>query len=105
MKKIMLIFSMSMVFTIASLAQERTPKVNARQHAQQGRIQQGKNSNELTPGETALLRKEQRHIRRSERRAKADGDVTLAERKRLDNKQDRASRHIRRAKNNEVKPK
>jgi len=86
MKKLILIFSMSMVLSIASLAQERTPKVNARQHNQQGRIHQGKNSNELTPGETALLRKEQRHIRRSEQRAKADGDVTVAERKRLDNK-------------------
>jgi hypothetical protein len=86
----------------AGQAQTRTPKANARQAAQQGRIQQGAQNGELTAGETKLLRKEQRHIRRAERRAKADGDVTVAERKKLDRKQDRSSRHIRRAKHNAI---
>lgn len=104
MKKIMLILSMSMIISLVSFAQERTPKVNARQDAQQSRIQHGKNGGELTHRETALLRGEQKKIRRSERRAKADGDVTMKERRLIDRKQDRANRHIRRAKNNEVKP-
>jgi hypothetical protein len=98
----MVIFSMSMFLGVISYAQERTPNVNDRQSAQQDRIQQGRNSGELTRNETALLRKEQKHIRIGERRSKADGDVTMAERRRLSKKQDRASRHIRRAKNNEV---
>lgn len=97
-----MIFAMSLLLGVVSFAQDRTPKVNARQQVQQARIHQGKNNGELTHGETTLLRREQRHIRRSERRAKADGNVTVAERKRLDRKQDRTSRHIHRAKNNEL---
>lgn len=100
----MLFFSMAMVLSMVSFAQERTPKVNERQRTQQSRIQQGNQSSELTHRETSLLRKEQKHIRRSERRAKADGAVTVSERRRLDRKQDQASRHIHKAKNNEVKP-
>lgn len=82
--------------------EERTPRVNTRQVAQQTRIAEGRATGELNRRETHALRTEQRHIRRSERRAKADGDVTVAERRRLDRKQDRASRHIRRAKTNVV---
>ncbi len=104
MKKTMLILSMSMFISLISFAQDRTQKVNARQGVQQSRIQHGKNSGELTHRETALLRGEQKKIRRSERRAKADGDITINERRRIDRKQDRANRHIHRAKNNDVKP-
>ncbi len=93
-----------MLYSLALFAQEQTPKVNARQHAQRGRIQQGKNNLDQTRGETALLRSEQRHIRRSERRAKADGRVTRMERRRLDAKQDRASRHIHRARTINMRP-
>lgn len=100
----MLFFSMAMLLSMISFSQERTPKVNERQRTQQSRIQQGKQSSELTHRETSLLRKEQKHIRRSERRAKADGAVTVSERRRLDRQQDRASRHIHKAKNNEVTP-
>jgi hypothetical protein len=102
MKKLMLVLSLIALVSVGSFAQERTPKVNARQHTQHGRIHQGKNNGELTHREAHLLRQEQKHIRKSERRIKADGDVTARERKRLDRQQDRASRHIRRAKNNEL---
>jgi hypothetical protein len=102
MKKIILIFFASALFNFVSYAQERMPKVDARQKTQNTRIHQGKNNDEITRREASLLRKEQKHIRRSERRAKSDGDVTTMERRRLDRKQDRASRHIHRAKNNEV---
>jgi hypothetical protein len=102
MKKVILIFSMGMLFSLASIAQERTPRVNERQQTQQGRIHHGRNSGDLTHREATLLRREQKRIRMSERRVKADGDVTATERRRLDRQQDRASRHIRRAKNNEL---
>jgi hypothetical protein len=104
MKKIMLILSMSMFISLVSYAQEHTPRVNARQDAQQSRIQHGKNGGELTHKETALLKGEQKKIRRTERRAKADGNITMKERRLIDRKQDRANRHIRKAKNNDVKP-
>lgn len=89
-----------MMLGIATFAQEATPRVDARQKSQRARIHEGRSSGDLTPKESALLNKQQRHIRRAERRAKSDGDVTVHERRRLDRKQDRASRTIRRAKNN-----
>lgn len=103
MKKAILVFTLGCIVFV-SKAQEQTPRVDGRQQIQEERIQQGRASGELTHRETALLRKEQRHIHRAERRAKADGDVTRAERRKLDRKQDRSSRHILRANNNPVKP-
>lgn len=100
MKKLVVVFLMLM--GVAVFGQERTPKVNARQGAQRGRIAEGRASGEVTNREAAVLNRQQRHIRRTERRAKADGDVTVRERRQLDRKQDRASRNIRRAKTNPV---
>ena len=100
MKKIILV-PFIFLSTIA-FSQDRTPRVNTRQVAQHTRIAEGRATGELTRRESVALRSEQRHIRRSERRAKADGDVTVAERRRMDRKQDRASRHIRRAKHNQA---
>jgi hypothetical protein len=108
MKHIIILISFFAFATCACLpvrkafAQDRTPRANAREAAQQTRIAQGKQSGELTNGETKALRSEQRHIRRTERRAKADGDVTLREKRKLERKQDRANRHIRRAKHNDI---
>lgn len=102
MKKVMLIFSMSMLLSVVTWAQDRTPRVNERQYAQHGRVLQGKRGGEITHREASLLRNEQRHIRRYEHHAKSDGVVTRAERKRLDKQQDWASRHIHRAKNNDI---
>lgn len=103
MKKVILLFALGCI-AFFSKAQEQTPRVDGRQQIQRDRIQQGRSSGELSHRESALLRKEQRHIHRAERRAKADGDVTRGERRRLDRKQDRSSRHIHRANNNPVKP-
>lgn len=80
MKKHILIFSVLSLLSVALYAQDATPRTNVRQKAQRG------------------------HIRRSERRAKADGTVTVAEKRKLERKQDRANRNIRRAKNNSVTP-
>ena len=46
------------------------------------------------------LRMGERHIRRMERRAKADGSVTRGERRRLNHAQNRESRRIYRLKHN-----
>ena len=71
-----------------------TPVVDARQQRQEQRIEQGKASGQLTPREALQLEREQQHIARAEARAKADGQVTKAERERLHQRQGDASRHI-----------
>lgn len=69
-------------------------RVDRRQHMQRARIHEGVESGELTKKEAAGLRSQQRHIRRAERRAEADGVVTPEEKAKLERKQDRASRQI-----------
>ena len=75
-----------------------TPRVEAREAAQDKRIQQGVASGQLTQREAARLQGEQAHIDRAEQKAKADGKVTPQERARLDRMQDHASRDIAREK-------
>ena len=96
MKKIVVMMFLT-VITVISYAQQ-TPVVNQRQRNQQARIREGVVSGDLTRTETKRLRVEQRHIRRTERRVKADGTVTPTERRKLERKQNRASRDIRRQK-------
>lgn len=79
-------------------AAEATPRVDQRQHNQAQRIRQGVASGELTRAETRRLVNGQQHVRRVERRVKADGDVTARERVRLDHAQDVQSRRIYRQK-------
>ncbi len=91
-----------MLLSMISWAQETTPRVDVRQGAQRARIHEGRANGDLTNKEAAVLNSEQRHIRRSERRVKADGTVTASESSRLARKQNRANRHIRRTKHNGV---
>lgn len=93
---------MCTLLSIASFGQERTPNVNARQHAHRSRINHAERSGELTRREAHNLRREQMRIRNSEHRAKANGDVSVKERRRLDRQQDRARHHIYKARNNEL---
>jgi hypothetical protein len=72
----------------------RDPGVNARQHHQRDRIQQGVRSGELTRRETGRLAEEQRDIRQLERAYKSDGTLTGAERRDLQHEHNQASRHI-----------
>jgi hypothetical protein len=97
-----IILTTFLLAAVVTFAQERTPRADAREATQRTRIVEGRANGELTNGETRALRAEQRNIRRTERHAKADGDVTVRERRRLDRKQDRANRHIRRAKHNDI---
>jgi len=82
----------------ASYAQDATPKIDGRKQEQRARIHEGRASGDLTHREAARLNKQQRHIHRTERRAKADGTVMRGERKKLNHEQNRASRNIRRQK-------
>jgi hypothetical protein len=74
------------------------PRINAHQHHQRARIQQGVRSGELTRGETRRLAEEQRDIRQLERAYKSDGSLTTAERHDLRHEQRQASRDIYRQK-------
>jgi phage protein D len=99
MKKLILAGCFLIAFTIAHAQQ--TPGVDTRQQQQRTRIREGVASGELNRGEAAKLRAEQRHIRRAECRAKADGKVTPTERAKLHRKQNRAGRDIRRQKHDQ----
>jgi Skp family chaperone for outer membrane proteins len=79
----------------------RDPGVNARQHNQRERIQQGARSGELTRRETGRLVEEQRDVRQLERAYKSDGTLTGAERRDLHHEQNQASRDIYRQKHDE----
>ena len=75
-------------------AQTTTPSVDTREHNQQTRIVQGARSGELTRREVVRSERDQRRIHRTERRAKADGQVTKAERAHIHHEQNRASRQL-----------
>ena len=80
----------------------RAGKAVNRQIRQQKRIHQGVKSGELTDGEKRVLKQEQRHIQKAKRRAWSDGELSTAERVRLDRMQDRANKHIYKLKHNEA---
>jgi hypothetical protein len=103
MKRIVtVLFAAALVATLAGIAaaQTYTPRIDRREARQHARIRQGVRSGELTPGETRELRQGQRHVRRMEWRAKADGRVTPRERVRVNRALDRQSRAIYRLKHN-----
>lgn len=72
-----------------------------RQRRQGARINQGVKAGELTTHEARAMRREQRKINRMERRAQADGVITDQEKARLEHAQDKASKHISKAKHND----
>ena len=71
-----------------------TPHIDQHQARQQRRIVHGVRSGQLTPHEAHRLERQQRAIHHMERRAKADGVVTHAERRQIIQAQSRASRSI-----------
>jgi len=78
-----------------------TPRIDRREARQHARIRQGARSGQLTRHEGRVLRRDQRHIARVERRAKADGVVTPQERRRITHAQNRENRRIYRLKHNQ----
>ncbi|HBY61940.1 MAG TPA: hypothetical protein DEH78_19140 [Solibacterales bacterium] len=74
-------------------------RIQNRKEAQRERIEQGVRSGELTRGEAARLREQQRDIRQTVRRDRVDGGgLTPRERAKIEKKQDRANRSIARQK-------
>lgn len=76
-------------------------RIDNRQSNQRSRIGEGVREGDLTGRETARLVRQQADIRQFERQSRRDGPgITPRERARIENKQDRASRSIFRARNN-----
>lgn len=74
-------------------------RINQRQHRQQTRIDNGINNGSLSAREVAGLERQQAKIAAYEARSRADGNgLSRVERARLEKKQDRASKSIRRQK-------
>ncbi len=74
-----------------------------RQVRQRARIHQGVKSGELTRGEAKKLRAEERHVRRMERRAEKDGQITADEAARIEAAQDKVSKDIYKEKHDDEK--
>ena len=83
---------------MAGTAAAGTPRYDARQAHQQHRIVNGVKSGELNMRETRRLAAGQVHLDRVERRAKADGVVTAAERAHMQHEENQQSRRIHRQK-------
>jgi hypothetical protein len=80
----------------ANVNKPLTPR--QRQINQQGRIDQGIKSGELTPKEAGRLEAEQAHIQQAKERMKSDGQLTGAEHQRLNTMQNKAGGDIYRQK-------
>lgn len=99
MKKIIAIVAVVSVFGLfTKVSAQTTPGITHKQVKQQERIQEGRQSGELTRREAAGLELQQAKIQHDKRVAKSDGVVTTAERRKLHAEQHRASRAIYRQK-------
>lgn len=96
MNKSMLFAALAIIATAPVLA--GTPRMDAREHNQRVRIQNGVGSGELTRPETRRLAAGQVHLHRAEARAKSDGVVTKRERAYLHHEANQQSRRIYRQK-------
>ncbi len=76
-------------------------RAGKRQVRQKRRIYQGVKSGEITKKEFKHLQREQARVQKSKRRALSDGELTKKERLQIEYKQDKAGRHIYRAKHND----
>lgn len=97
------------LFTTAALAQTSTPTpttapptIHDRKVDQQNRIAQGVKSGQLTAGETAHLERKEAGINHEERimRSQDNGHLTGADRKAINQQQNKVSRQIYRDKHN-----
>ena len=99
MKNLLVMFGLVIAFSAATSAQSNTNGIDAREKNQKQRIVNGVKSGDLGFKETAKLLNQQAEIRKFERKAKADGTVTLGERVRLHRELNQAGRNINRKKN------
>ena len=88
------------VLALSAGAQE----VKDRKEDQQGRIGEGVQSGQLTPGETNRLETREKHINRETRRdrAKNGGTLTPGEKAKVNAQQNKVSKSIYRDKHNEA---
>ncbi|UCG11393.1 MAG: hypothetical protein JSU72_12685 [Deltaproteobacteria bacterium] len=100
-KRPFLIGVMVITFVLTGVGVSRAgSKTGKRQIRQQKRIARGVRSGEITDREYIRLNREQARIQRAKRGAREDGRSSLRERRKLNRMQDRASKHIYRAKHN-----
>ncbi|MCG8308573.1 MAG: hypothetical protein MI975_14365 [Cytophagales bacterium] len=93
MKKIILIFAL--ITGVSCFASAHvTPKVTKTQVKQTRRIAHGVANGALTKREAKQLKRQQRHIQKTKRLAKADGVVTRQERAQIRHEQQVANRSI-----------
>jgi hypothetical protein len=101
-----IVFAALVAAALPVAAQTSTPRIDQREVNQQGRIEQGINSGQLTPKETAKLEKGEAKIDKMEAKAKSDGTVTAKERKKLTKAQNKESKKIYKEKHDkQVAPK
>ena len=103
MKRItMIVMAVAIAVSLAGVAaaQPGTRGLDRRELRQQVRIHRGVANGRLTPREARHLRMGERHIRRMELRARADGRVGPRERVRLHRALDRQDARIWRLKHN-----
>ena len=93
-----LICGVALVSSALGDEQVHTPGLNAREHNQQKRIRQGVRSGALTAQERAKLQGEEKALRTEKRAYKADGKLTVAERKDLHQDANQVSKDIYREK-------
>ena len=102
MKKFSMTMTIALIITgflfVNSASAGRAGK---RQINQQKRIHQGVKSGEITKKEFKHLEREQARLQKSKKRALSDGELDRREKIKLEHRQDKASRHIYRAKHND----
>ena len=96
-----LAFALTSATASIASAHPATSRVDRRQAMQHVRIRDGVRSGDLTRGELSRVLAGQRHVRRLERRALADGVITRAERRQIERMQDLQSRRIARMRHNQ----
>lgn len=89
------------LFLFTTLQSAEAGREDRRQARQRARIGEGVKSGELTRGEAARARGDQRQIRRMEKRLEADGELSDQDKAKLERRQDRASRRLHRMKHND----
>ena len=101
MKKLSTILLAAVIATLVTgVAFAGTPRMDRRQAFQHSRIAHGRAFGNLTRGEAWRLHAGQRHVRRMERRAGANGSYSRWERRRIERAQDRQNRRIYRLRHN-----
>ncbi len=98
---VLLIGTIILLGANAVFAGTNDPGIQQREQNQEKRIDQGVASGQLTPREAGRLETKEARIQQNEARMKADGNLTVRERRKLNRQQNQASRAIYRKKHNQ----